>query len=487
MKLHKSLLGALGAVVFLLSAAAPVLPDDYDLRDYGRSTSVKSQLGGTCWTHGTMASMESNLLTTGAWTAAGETGEPNLAEYHLDWWNGFNEYNNDDTTPPSGSGNGLVVHNGGDYLIGTAYMSRGDGMVRDVDGQSYGSPPARNDSSFHHYYARNVEWYTAGDNGNDISRIDTIKEAIVEHGAVATCYNASGYGSTNHYQPEGSSGDPNHSVAIVGWDDDHTFSGAPGPGGWLCKNSWGGGWNGDGHLWISYYDMHAGHDPLMGAVSFQDVEPMAYERVYYHDYHGWRDTLTDVDVAFNAFTATADEILQAVSFYTAADNVGYTVKVYDGFDGDQLLDELSSKSDTIEHMGFHTIDLDTLVGLTDGDDFYLYLELSDGGQAIDRTSWVATLLGAPPATDGSIVSDAAAGESFYFDGADWLDLYDLDIWGADLPGGGRWVTGSANFCIKGLTTLGTIQGVPEPSSLVLMILAGAGGLLVLARRRRPVA
>jgi hypothetical protein len=428
------------------------IPETFDLRDVDGAnfvTSVKSQQGGTCWTHGSMASMEGNLLMNGNWEANGENGEPNLAEYHLDWWNGYNQYYNQDLEEPFNNGEGLEVHMGGDYRVTTAYMSRLEGAVRDIDGQSYNNPPEHYSNDFHIYYPMRVEWYNAGE---DLSNIDLIKEKVMENGVMATCmcYSNSFISGVNHYQPPTSNLEPNHSVSIIGWDDYHITQ-APEPGAWLVKNSWGSNWGMDGYFWISYYDKQACKNPEMGAISFIDVDLLAYDTAYYYDYHGWRDTLTFASEAFNAYTAATNEDIVAVSFFTAENNVDYTIKVYDTFDGGELSDELLSHSGSIEFSGLHTIELPEAVSLFQGEDFYLYVSLSNGGHPYDRTSDVPVLLGGSGRT--IVESSAAEMQSYYKENDEWKDFYFFND-----PSGFQ---NTGNFCLKAVANHNPTLGINE--------------------------
>jgi hypothetical protein len=441
------------------------------------------------------------LLLSGKWKEMGMTGIPRCSEYHLDWWNGFNKYNNQDVEDPAKLTTGLTVHSGGDYKVAAAYISRGDGVIILPENVKYEdwhkNTPPKADPTFKKLYVRDIEFFTIG---NHLEGIEVIKTQIMKYGAMGT---ANKHGSNAqesiHYQPIESKGDPNHSIAIIGWDDNKIASKPkagtplpPAPGAWLIKNSHGDKVNEQGFHWISYYDKHSARHPEMGAVTFRNIEMLPYDHIYYYDAHGWRDTMPTVSKAFNAFRATGRETMKAVSFYTSQHAVDYTIEIYTSFVGGKLEGKMASQKGTSEFCGFHTVDLKTPVALKENDSFYVCIELSAGGHAIDRTSNIPVLLeqpptgtAQPPAKDVQppkkdatppapakgkggkggggggagkpvVLSKASSGESYYWDGYKWQDLYNFTFVTPD------WAVRvnadfnhSANFCMKALVVKAT--------------------------------
>lgn len=417
-----------------------VVPLSFDLRNYeGENyvTPVKEQEGGTCWAHAAMASAESNLLMNGNWNSA-ETETPNLSEYHLDWWNGFNKAYNQDTmmVPPSG----LEVHAGGDYRVAAAYFARHDGAITDTtqDFFWFDNKPARKSSNYTTFYVRDIEWYA---NGSQSNNINLIKSKIMSHGALATCVAFDdAFISDNfiHYQNPNDTMLPNHALTIIGWDDTKWTQAAQ-PGAWLCKNSWGKMWGNNGYLWVSYYDKFAGSHKRMGAVGFLNIVDPFFDTVYYHDYHGWCDTQDTITQAMNAFVAKQNILLQAVSVIATADSVICSLGIYDDFNDNRLEHELHSQTTFIFSKGFHTIDIDDSLSIENGDDFYVKVSLNKGGHAFDRNARVPVLLGRVYQSE-MVYSTAQPGESYYKNSnGRWVDFY--------YTGNDAWRQ-SANYCIK---------------------------------------
>jgi len=399
--------------------------DSYDLRNVdGTSyvTPVKNQGSyGTCWCFGTMASIESSILMQGNWLGLGTV--PDLSENNLN--NGVGFYP-------------IPVDQGGDYRMSAAYLTRGSGPVYESD-DPYHNTSTPIDQPVH-YYVRDIEWYNAG---QDLSNIGEVKNALTTYGAVSTCiywygiyFNAS---KGSYYQPAADTNLPNHSVTIVGWDDAKVTQ-APQPGAWLCKNSWGSTWNGDGYFWVSYYDKHAAKDPEMGAVSFHNVVPAFQQRIYGHDDHGWCAE-KDYAYAMNAYNAAEAGQLAAVGFYTVEPDVEYVIRIFSTLENGTTSGLLAEKSGSYDAAGYHTLDLDAPISVANGEAFYVSLYVNNGSQAVDMTVMKNVLLAGETTYSGYLVeSEANAGESFYsVDGSLWADLYDVQS------------DHSANWCIKVLT------------------------------------
>ena len=210
-----------------------------------------------------------------------------------------------------------------------------------------------------------------------------VKAAIVKYGAVVSSYlHEDEYLKGANYYYAGRNLAGNHSVAIVGWDDEYSptnFANNPGkPGAWLVQNSWGTGFGDNGYMWLSYADPTFGYcgqtsdgrNAFYGiAVDMQPAETSDYVFEYDGNAYYGLTTLKKGDKVANVYTAgtgVSGECikLDAVGLTTWTDGTAnYDINVYVGVTKkDGVVQPTSGKkkasiSVTTKTSGYYTFDL----------------------------------------------------------------------------------------------------------------------------------
>lgn len=272
-----------------------------------------------------------------------------------------------------------------------------------------------------------------------------IKQAVIDNGGVEIGYcsgSSSGEyrevtredeynGIVTHFR---TSGDANHAVTIIGWDDNiprECFADASGTGetpecngGWIIQNSWG---ESDARYFYLSYE-----EPIVSpyTMDFQPADTYDYNFQYDGSAVNTKRNLTSRDKAANIFTVPSSrgrQSLEAVGFTTwdnskDRDNEVFTVKIYKN---------LKSKSNpesgtlagtyefTAPNAGYHTFSLGEKILLDAGSTFSVVV-------IPHQSSW----LGVERAASGSWISFScgfAGNQSMYWasgNGA-WYDTYDF--------------------------------------------------------------
>lgn len=368
-----------------MSADDYALPEKYDSRDFGFITSVKTQQASTCWAHAATACLEASYLRQGL------TGisNPDFSEMHLAW--SFYMQKTDDTSDPTyGDGSNqpsIPLEQGGNEQSAFSALARWSGAATQKD-----YPQKSTAYMSKNYYANNM---TNDDRYASVLHLENyielpnsvheIKQAILDYGAVCVSYSSMGT-DYPYYYPEGSI---DHSVIIVGWDDNYgadKFSENCRPasdGVWLCKNSWGVRQGENGYFRMSY-----DQTPLSKFFVYT-ADADFYDNNY--QYCGSTPSFYSVTgnspvMSANVFTAKSKETLEAVGVYLPLKNSEYKIEIYTGLptvnsdpvSGGTLESVITG---TKEHSGYYTLELDKPVLLEEGERFSVVLSA--------ETSWTS--------------------------------------------------------------------------------------------------
>lgn len=365
---------------------ALVLPEKFDLRDYGYVTPVKSQSStGTCWAHAVMASAESNMIMNGL---ADNTID--LSESHLTWFT-QGQASTDINDPLYGDGESLgntdlkngAYDCGGNSQRSRATLGRWSGVQLEENAPPVTERPAVDESLRYTSYG-----YLVNSDDLDASDHESIKQHLMTTGALyCSYYDDNSKYSNGEYFDEAyyndEFDDTNHAVTIVGWDDNYSknnFTSAvpPGDGAWIIKNSWG-TWNhNNGYFYMSYYDVSLDY-----ITSFEIADISTYNNIYQYDGAMVDSYLNQWSLitAANIFEAETNETIAAAAFYTRNASVPYTISIYTNVENNNPCSGtlLTTQNGTMPYAGYHVVDLNKPVAVSKGTKFSVVITFNQIG------------------------------------------------------------------------------------------------------------
>ena len=204
-----------------------ILPEAFSWCDSGGCTPIKNQGScGSCWAFGTVGALECNIKLKDGVTV--DLSEQWLVSCNSDGW---------------GCGGGWWAH---DYHQWKTDPCGGTGAVLEANFPYVASDVSCSCPYPHDYLID--DWAFVG-NSYSIPPVSSIKQAILDYGPVSvTVYvNYAMQAYTGGVFNDCDSGEVNHAVVLVGWDDNQGTNGV-----WIMRNSWGSGWGEGGYMRIPY-------------------------------------------------------------------------------------------------------------------------------------------------------------------------------------------------------------------------------------------
>lgn len=318
-----------------------ILPAKYSYRTNARIGDIKNQGSlNTCWAFSAITALETSLMP-------------------------FENHSFSIDNMVGNSGFSLTAKDGGDYNKAMAYLTSWYGPVAEEQDIYADGIINKNASVLKH-----VQEVQIIENKN----IEEIKEAVFLYGGVQTSVYTSMKKAGQHsmYYNENTSAycyngksKPNHSVTIVGWDDEYSKDNftvsVAGDGAFICANSWGEKFGDNGFFYVSYYDSNIGtNNVVYTRVDDTDV----YDNIYQSDLCGWVGQLGygEEEAYFaNVYQANGIETLEAVGFYATGKDATYEISIVENFNNEGSLNNRRIiKSGRFENAGFYTVDFDDL-------------------------------------------------------------------------------------------------------------------------------